>query len=136
MPHAFALQGPGKCGKSATFLQIYNKLKHKYPTTTIKSIHNSTDDISVILTGVNGYTVGIESRDTPGSRLQRTLNAFAAAKCDIIFCPCRTKGMTVQWVKTLPLQYKIHFIQQNRVATKHAAANAATAALLMQQAGI
>ena len=136
MFHAFALQGPGDSGKSATLLKLFDKLTSKYPKATVKHIHQSENNISVIMSGVNGYVVGIESRGEPGSRLINSLNVFVAAKCDIIFCSCRTKGMTVKWVKTLPLQYKVHFIEKNRVKTRFAVTNASAATSLMKQAGI
>jgi GTPase SAR1 family protein len=136
MFHAFALQGPGNCGKTTTLLKLYEELKAEYPSATIKHLHHSTTDISVILSGINGNVVGIESRGEPGSRLINSLNAFVAAKCDIVFCACRTKGMTVQWVKTLPLQYKIHFVAQTRVKTNFTATNTSTVELLMRKADI
>ena len=80
--------------------------------------------------------MGIESQGDPSSRLRQSLSAFVAAKCDIIFCACRTSGMTVGWVNSLSPGYSIHFVTQTRVANNHGASNAATAALLMQQAGI
>jgi hypothetical protein len=136
MFHAFALQGPGDCGKTAALLKLYDKLTSKYPTATIKHIHTNENDISVVMHGVNGHVVGIESRGEPGSRLINSLNVFVAAKCDIIFCSCRTKGMTVKWVKTLPLQYKVSFIEKERVKTRYGTANASVATSLMKQAGI
>lgn len=136
MPDVFALQGPGNCGKSTTLLTIYNALISKYPAATIQAVHNGTADIAVIVNGVNGRVVGIESQGDPGSRLQNTLAAFVAANCDIVFCACRSRGMTVGWVNALSPQYNIHFVQQNWVANNYATANAATAASLMQHAGI
>jgi hypothetical protein len=132
MFHAFALQGPGNSGKAATLLKLFNHLKKRYPSATIKYIHNNSDDISVIMSDINGRVVGIETRGEPGKRLKNSLNAFVAAKCNTIFCPCRTKGVTVQWIKTLPLQYKIHFVAQKRGETEQTA----TTVSLMRQAGI
>lgn len=136
MPDVFALQGPGSCGKSTTLVTLYSAVRSKYPAATVQTVHNSTTDIAVIISGVNGLVVGIESQGDPGSRLKNTLSTFVAAKCDIVFCACRTRGMTVGWVNALSPQYNIHFVQQNRVANNYAAVNAATAASLMQQAGI
>ncbi len=87
--------------------------------------------------GVNGLVIGIESQGDPtNSRLQHTLSAFAAAKCDIIFCACRTSGMTVGWINALSTTYSIQFVGQTRVANNQGATNAATVLALMQQAGI
>lgn len=136
MPKLFALQGPGSCGKSTTLNNLYNAACSKYPSATVQVLHVGTADIAIIVTGVNGVVVGIESQGDPGSRLQNTLSTFVLAKCDIIFCACRTRGMTVDWVNALSPQYNIHFVQQNQVANNYAATNSAMAAFLMQQAGI
>ena len=136
MPDIYALQGTGNTGKSTTLKALATTLQTKYPTATIRTIHNGTADIAIIMDGVNGLIVGIESQGDPGSRLQRTLAAFTKASCDIIFCACRTRGMTVNWINALSGQYNIHFIQQNYVATNYQAANAATIRSLMQQASI
>jgi hypothetical protein len=136
MPHLFALQGPGNCGKSDTLIRLFHALQTKYPSATIRALHSGTKDIAVIMRGVKGLAVGIESQGDPNSRLERSLHAFAAAKCDIIFCACRTSGMTVDWINALSAAYSIHFVAQTVVANNHGATNDATAALLMKRAGI
>ena len=136
MPHIFALQGRAKCGKSCTLTQLFNEIKAKYPSATIQALHSGTQDITVIMHGVNGLVVGIESQGDPNSRLQQSLPSFAAANCDIIFCACRTSGMTVGWVNALSATYNIQFIAQTLVTTNHGVTNAATALSLMQLAGI
>lgn len=136
MPHLFALQGPGNCGKSDTLIRLFQALQSKYPSATIQALHSGTKDIAVIMHGVNGLVVGIESQGDPNSRLQQSLPAFAAAKCDIILCACRTTGMTVDWINALSAAYSIHFVAQAQVTNNYGATNAATASLLMQQAGI
>lgn len=136
MPYLFALQGPGRCGKSDSLIRLFHALKTKYPSAPIQVLHNGTNDISVIMSGIKGLVVGIESQGDPNSRLQQSLPAFVAAKCDIIFCACRTSGMTVGWVNSLSSSYNVHIVPQTRVVNNHGATNAATASLLMQQAGI
>jgi len=136
MPHLFALQGPGNCGKSDSLIRLFQALQTKYPSATIQTFHSGTKDITVTMHGVKGLVVGIESQGDPNSRLPRSLSTFVAAKCDIIFCACRTGGMTVGWVNALSPSYSVHFVAQTRVANNHGATNAATASLLMQQAGI
>ena len=136
MPHLFALQGPGNYGKSDTLIRLFHALQTKYPFATIHAVHSGTKDIAVIMRGVKGLVVGIESQGDPNSRLQQTLPAFAAAKCDIIFCACRTSGMTVGWVNALSATYSIHFVAKNYVANNPGATNAATSSSHMQRAGI
>lgn len=138
MPCLFALQGPSNCGKSSTLIYLSQLLQAKYPSATHQTLHRGTKDIAVIMHGVNGLVVGIESQGDPKSRLQQTLASFASAKCDIIFCACRTRGMTVDWVNTLSATYSIHFVEQtiDIVADHHSTTNADTASWLMKQAGI
>ena len=138
MPDIFALQGVGNCGKTETLRILYDELTKKYPNAGVQFIHRGNSDIAVILTGVNGNVVGIETQGDPGSRLDETLKAFVNAGCDIIFCACRTRGMTVDWINARSRQYQIHFIPQNRIPSpsNQNAANQATAASLIQQAGL
>lgn len=136
MPHLFALQGPGNCGKSDTLIQLFQALQNKYPSATTHTLYSGTRDIAVIMHGVNGFVVGIESQGDPNSRLQQSLSAFSTAGCDIIFCACRTRGMTISWVNSLSPAYIIHFVAQTQVFINQNITNAATALSLMQQAGI
>jgi len=136
MPHLFALQGAGNRGKSDTLIRLFHALQTKYPRANSQALYSGTKDIAVIMHGVNGLVVGIESQGDPNSRLQTSLTAFAAANCDIVFCACRTSGMTVSWVNALSGTYSIHFVAQTVVATNYGSTNSATALLLMQQAGI
>lgn len=136
MSDLFALQGVGNCGKSTTLITLYNAVISKYPSANIQTVHNVTADIAVIIRGIKGLVIGIESQGDPSSRLHKTLAHFAAEKCDIIFCACRTRGMTVGWVNALSPQYNINFIQQKWVTDNYANANNAMSNSLMQQASI
>ena len=136
MPDLFALQGPGHCGKSDTLIRLFQAIQVKYPSATTQELRTGTNDIAVIMSNVNGLVVGIESQGDPGSRLKKMLPIFSAAMCDIIFCACRTSGMTVGWVNALSVTYTIHFVAQTRATNNYGTSNAATALSLMQRAGI
>lgn len=140
MPHLFALQGAARRGKSSSLISLFHSLQTKYPSATIQSLYNGgtrAKDIAVIMSGVNGFVVGIESQGDPNSRLQQSLTTFATAKCDIIFCACRTTGMTVGWVNALSATYSVQFVPQTfALANNQSATNTATALSLMQLAGI
>lgn len=136
MAHIFALQGAGSCGKSSTLIELLSCIKGKYPTAMVQSSHGGTRDIKTIISPINGWIIGIESQGDPRSRLLQSLTDFANAKCDIIFCACRTSGMTVQWINAMQPQYNVQFIQQRRTQTGQQAANTAMANHLMQVAGI
>lgn len=135
MPELLALQGPACCGKSTTLIDLYNIVQFKYPAAYVQPLPNSRTGIAVVMKGVNGLLIGIESQGDPNSRLQNSLSHFANIGCDIIFCACRTKGMTVSWVNALSPQYNIHFVQQ-QVTNNYTVTNPRMAGLLMQNAGI
>lgn len=136
MAHIIALQGPGGCGKTSTLIQIFKDLQNKYPSATVQELHGATSDIKVILHGVNGKIVGIESQGDPGSRLQQSLGDLLAAKCDVIFCACRTRGATVGWVNAHTPPHKVQLVKKDCAASGHASANSAAATKLIQLAGL
>ena len=94
------------------------------------------NDLKVLIHGVNGKLVGIETQGDPNSRLKESLSYFLAEKCDIIFCACRTSGMTVTWVNDHSAKHKVQFVPQTRVASGQPKANAAMAAYLIKVAGL
>lgn len=137
MANVFALKGAADAGKSSTIIEVMNQLKFKYPQATITTFHGGTSiDVKVIIRTIKGLIVGIESQGDPSSRLEGSLADFRAAKCDIIFCACRTRGMTVMWINKMSPQYNVQFIQQTRTSTGQNAANLAMATQLIQMAGL
>lgn len=135
MSHIIALQGPASSGKTSTLLYVFRDLQAKYPNATVQVLAK-THDMKVLLHQLNGKTVGIETQGDPNSRLQKSLSDFMVAKCDIIFCACRTSGMTVEWVNAFSAKHNIQFVQQTRVVNRHAKANAVMAASLIKFAGL
>lgn len=132
----FALQGPANSGKTDTLIRVRDLLQAKYPSASLTSLHNGSGDIKVIFRGINGKTVGIESQGDPNSRLKESLLDFQRAGCDIIFCACRTSGMTVAWIKALSPPYQTQFVQKVRTTHNHGSTNAAVAASLVQMSGL
>ncbi len=135
MSHIIALQGVGSSGKTSTLLQVFIDLQAKYPNSKVQIMSRRTD-VKVLMQGINGKTIGIETQGDPNSRLQESLSDFLAAKCDIIFCACRTSGMTVTWVNALSAKHNVQFVQQTRVASGHAKSNSAMAKYLIMLAGL
>lgn len=132
----FALQGPANSGKTDTLIRVRDLLQAKYPNAAMTSLHNGTRDVKVIFRGINGKAIGIESQGDPNSRLKDSLSDFQSAGCDIIFCACRTAGMTVNWIRALSPPYHIQFVQKLRVTHGHGSTNAAVAASLLQMSGL
>ena len=112
----FALQGRSNCGKTPTLNLVYKMIVKKYsvPQTQIQHLPpGGPGEIKAILSGIKGFKVGIASQGDTGKYfiLDNTLNDFANAGCDIIFCACRTRGQTVNCIKALP-NYTPQFIRQ------------------------
>ncbi|MGN7724525.1 hypothetical protein ACTJIL_01730 [Luteimonas sp. 22616] len=135
MSHIIALQGRASSGKTSTLLQVFSDLQAKHPSAMVQILAGRTD-LKVLMHGVNGKVVGIETQGDPNSRLKKSLSDFLAAKCDIIFCACRTSGMTVTWVNAHSAKHKVQFVPQTSVASGQAKANAAMAAHLIKVAGL
>ena len=135
MGSLFALQGTSNCGKSETLNNVVKILSNKYPNADINIIINRKDK-KVIFYDINGLTVGIEPQGDPNSRLEESLFDFSKESCDIIFCACRTSGMTVQWVNNLSKKYKINFIKQKIVYNNQKKSNWDMAESLIQLSGL
>lgn len=136
MANIYALQGPGNSGKSSTLIQLLNLVVAKYPGATMQALHSGTKDVKVIVHPVNGKKVGIESQGDPSSRLEQSLTDFRNANCDIVFCACRTSGMTVDWIEAMSPPDNVQFIPQVRTQTGQQASNLAMASRLMLLARI
>jgi hypothetical protein len=125
MSDIFALQGREKCGKTPTIKLVLDELVKKYQIQQAQIQHlpnpGSTNDIKVILPPIQGYTVGIASQGDVGKYfiLDKILADFVNAKCDIIFCACRSSGKTVNCIKTIT-GYNPNFIKQTILPVGHA----------------
>jgi hypothetical protein len=136
MSDIFALQGRGDCGKSATLNTVFTMLRSKYPSAQVEDFFPESPDKKVIMTGVSGKKIGIESQGDPNSRLEQSLIDFDNADCDIIFCAARTSGMTVAWIRS-HTKYTPHFIPQLIVPeAQQSQSNNAMAHKLIQTAGL
>jgi len=138
MGNIYALQGRGNCGKTETINHVFQILVNKYkiPQAQIHNFFPNMNDIKIIMSGVNGMKIGIESQGDPNSRLEQSLKDFVNAGCDIIFCACRTRGMTVQWV-TSHKNYTPFFINQTIATPAHQNQNNYNMALqIIKQAGL
>lgn len=75
MADLFALQDVSDSGKSQTLLQLFDVLAAKYPGARQQVVHRGVE-ITAILHGAQGHTVGIESQGDPNSRLAATVTAL------------------------------------------------------------
>lgn len=110
----FALQGTSCSGKTSVLCSLIDEIKNSYKNANVQIIckRHKTLDIAVIITLPDGRKIGIETQGDPGSRLMKTLKVFQNENCEIIYCPTRTKGMTVDWVNALKPKYEIEFIKK------------------------
>ena len=135
MNDLFALQGRHDCGKTETLNDVIQLLTSKYSKANINIVINGKDK-KVIMKNVNGFTIGIETQGDPNSRLEQSLLDFLNANCNIIFCACRTSGMTVDWVHSLAKKYNIHFIKQTITTNNTTNSNMNKAISIIQLAGL
>jgi hypothetical protein len=145
MPHIFALQGRAKCGKTPTLNLVYNEIRNKYNVQPSQIQHLPpaiAGEVKVILSAIKGCKVGIASQgdSEPYFILDKTLDDFENAGCDIIFCACRTRGKTVECIKA-HTKYTHHFIPQNILPAgstpqQETQSNTHTAQTLIQYAGL
>ena len=137
MKTLFALQGAGATGKSDTLIRLYALIKVKYPNASYREFHRGRD-VKVIIDRVDGKKIGLESQGDPNSRLSDSLALFKSERCDIIFCACRSSGMTVNFVNSLSPPYKAIFVLQTRVNTRsqQSSSNDKMADMLMHISGL
>jgi hypothetical protein len=135
MSDLYVLQGRHDCGKTETLNYVIQILSNKYTNSQINTIIDGVDK-KVIFKNIKSFTIGIETQGDPNSRLEKSLTDFLNAKCNIIFCACRTTGMTVTWVNALSKQYTIHFIPQTIVSNNHKNSNLSKANSLISLAGL
>lgn len=136
MSHIIALQGAGNTGKSSTLLLLTDEIKRRYPAAVASVVHPGSADQCVIFSGVKGKKVGVETQGDPCSRLQQSLRRLVIANCDVVFCSCRTRGMTVQWVNSYAAQHVVQFVPKTIASGRFAQVNATQAANLLQLAGL
>jgi hypothetical protein len=112
MGNIYALQGKGKIGKTTTLKLVFEKLEKAYkPKIQDISLYPRRKDITVILNGIKGETIGIESAGDDGLTVDESLFRFEKAGCTIIFCACRSKGGTVDSINKHK-KYTPNFIRQ------------------------
>jgi hypothetical protein len=92
-----ALKGRRNVGKSQTIRTVDELLCAKYPVASVEHEHRTRVELRVVLS-INGVRIGVES----GARTQSSFDLFVSLGCDVIICPTRTTGQTVNAVNALP----------------------------------
>ena len=104
MKKVFALKGRRNIGKSQTIRTVDELLRAKYPGVSVEHEHRTRAELGVVLS-LNGVKIGVESSTKAG------LDLFASLGCDVIICPTRTTGQTVNAVNALP-GYEVIWLEQ------------------------
>jgi hypothetical protein len=137
MANIYTLQGAHDSGKTSSLIQLFSDIKTNYPNAQIETLHNNgAMDIKVILRNINGKTIAIGSHGDKLEHLKENVDGFLAAKCDIIFCACRSKGATLTYIQSLSVFHSVKFVSKSRALVNFGVANSATSTLLMQLAGL
>ena len=73
-----------------------------------------TDFMVILEIEISGRTlrIGIAIYGDPNSKLQEHIHTFLSEKCEIIYCACRTSGMTVDWVNSFAISHTVRFVQK------------------------
>lgn len=127
-----AIRGHANNGKSATIRNITTLLEI-LPGATIQRLIIHTD-IKVIIS-IGKIVIGIESQGDPGSRLEESVNDFAANyKCNIIICATRTKGETIEIVENVAdnYDYRIIWVTNHRSIAQQEELNQLSAEQLVE----
>ncbi|MHA3084021.1 hypothetical protein ACX1NX_12820 [Acinetobacter sp. ANC 5383] len=142
MTQIFALQGTSNSGKTSTLIQLDQEIQNKYPN-ALRTIHIHRKDICIsyeIIVNGSVIKVGIESQGDPNSRLKDSLELFKNIGCDIIFCACRTQGMTVDWINDFAQRnhynQPIFITKQKNLSLTQSQDNLSAAQNLMRRANL
>jgi hypothetical protein len=100
----FALKGRRNVGKSQTIRTVDELLRAKYPDAIVEDEHGTRTELRVVLS-INGVKIGVESSTNAN------VDLFVSLGCDVIICPSRTKGQTVNAVNALP-GYEVIWLEQ------------------------
>ena len=103
MKKVFALKGRRNIGKSQTIRTVDELLRAKYPNAGVEHEHRTRAELRAVLS-INGVKVGVESN---GEKLDLLVNLG----CEIIICPTRTTGKTVNAVNALG-GYEVVWLEQ------------------------
>ena len=126
MANIIALQGRGNCGKTTTLKLLIEKIIKKYSVSVQKQDwkkrHKDEVVILEIEIGGKNFKIGITTFGDPNSELQDNIRLFISLSCDLIYCGCRTRGMTVDWVNSFATAHKVQFVQKS-IGTNHATLN-------------
>lgn len=112
----YALKAAANKGKTATLLALYALLidKKRFPNAKATR-HFGEKEIIATIENVNGHTVGLSSYGDPDNTWDKLDYYFGDGKCDIIFCACRTRGITVDEVNRLAKKcgYEVKFVKKD-----------------------
>lgn len=111
MKKIIALRGRSNIGKTSTIREVHGLLIKRYPNASSSYEIQGQGDIRMVLT-INEGEIGIESQGDPGGRLKESLELFRQVGCHVIVCATRTRGETVEAVKSLRPDYEVKWLKQ------------------------
>jgi hypothetical protein len=103
MKKVIALSGKYNTGKTSTLRKVHEDLL-KLSSESIDKLKDGGADIYEVFL-IEGVKVGIETQGDPSSRLPESLDKFVKHECKIIICACRSRGSTVNIVKSLETKH-------------------------------
>lgn len=114
MKNVIAVKGISNVGKTSSIVKAYERLIAKHPSAKVEKIPGGNrNEISAIVT-IGKIKIGIESQGDPGQRLPNSIQEFVNRGCQIILCTTRTRGGTVDLIKSLEPPYKIAWLLKEK----------------------
>ena len=93
MKKVFALKGRQNVGKSQTIRTVDELLRAKFPNAGVEHEHRTRAELRTVLS-VDGVKIGVDSAG-------ESLDLLVSLGCEIIVCPTRTTGKTVNVINAL-----------------------------------
>lgn len=99
----YALKGEIESGRNAVMKDLQKMLEMLY-------LDGKSASLGIIQCK-NGKKVGVETTCDKHEYLQSQLEYFKRQKCNVIFCPCCTKGRTIGIVDSMKDFYSIVYVE-------------------------
>ena len=112
----------------------------KYPNAVVKDLapKNKVEivvEITIVINGVKKRVVIVSRGDAEVYMEIDFSRIVSIDQCDVIFCACRSKGDSLDFVKSLSSPNQVHIIKKQKDASPDAA-NRAMALNLISMAGL
>lgn len=111
--HIIVLQGLNNCGKTSTINILYRNILREFEKVEIVRSPRIGKEINAIL-DINGVLLGIVSEGDIARNIAYYLSDFLANNCKVVICATRSRGKTVDAVKSCATNSGVVLVNKNR----------------------